>query len=151
MMQIEPCPSPLDDELGERFAIAFRKTQESSNGCDQIECMYPIEGNCHCFNQTLLAFIRTNAPMHRVRPWCETCDKDVHEVLCPTCAKWWSDNPPPAWQGIESAPKDGTTVLGYGDGRQGLYAHDCGSWVDYGGHAVNPTHWQPLPEPPETK
>lgn len=30
------------------------------------------------------------------RPWCETCGKDVHEVLCPTCAKWWNDNPPPA-------------------------------------------------------
>lgn len=30
------------------------------------------------------------------RPWCETCGKDVAEVLCPTCAKWWNDNPPPA-------------------------------------------------------
>lgn len=29
------------------------------------------------------------------RPWCETCGKGVHEVLCPTCAKWWNDNPPP--------------------------------------------------------
>jgi len=25
---------------------------------------------------------------------CETCGKDVPEVLCPTCAKWWHDNPP---------------------------------------------------------
>jgi len=29
------------------------------------------------------------------RPWCETCGKDVQEVLCPTCTKWWHDNPPP--------------------------------------------------------
>lgn len=29
------------------------------------------------------------------RPWCETCGKDVDEVLCPVCAKWWNDNPPP--------------------------------------------------------
>ena len=29
------------------------------------------------------------------RPWCETCGKDVAEVLCPTCAKWWNDNNPP--------------------------------------------------------
>jgi len=28
------------------------------------------------------------------RPHCETCGKDVPEVLCPTCAKWWHDNPP---------------------------------------------------------
>ncbi|MEI6644080.1 MAG: hypothetical protein WCL10_18825 [Novosphingobium sp.] len=25
---------------------------------------------------------------------CETCGKDVPEVLFPTCAKWWHDNPP---------------------------------------------------------
>ena len=30
------------------------------------------------------------------RPHCDTCGKDVHEVLCPTCAKWWHDNPPPS-------------------------------------------------------
>lgn len=28
------------------------------------------------------------------RPWCETCGEDVREVLCPTCAKWWADDPP---------------------------------------------------------
>lgn len=30
------------------------------------------------------------------KPFCSTCGKDVHEVLCPTCAKWWNDNPLPA-------------------------------------------------------
>lgn len=30
------------------------------------------------------------------KPFCETCGKEVAEVLCPTCAKWWADNPPPA-------------------------------------------------------
>ena len=30
------------------------------------------------------------------KPFCETCSKDVAEVLCPTCVKWWADNPPPA-------------------------------------------------------
>lgn len=28
------------------------------------------------------------------RPWCDTCGATVHEILCPTCAKWWDDNKP---------------------------------------------------------
>jgi hypothetical protein len=32
----------------------------------------------------------------RLQPFCETCGKDVFEVLCPTCAKWWHDNAPTA-------------------------------------------------------
>jgi hypothetical protein len=31
-----------------------------------------------------------------LKPWCDTCGKTVQEVLCPTCAKWWADNPPPS-------------------------------------------------------
>jgi hypothetical protein len=30
------------------------------------------------------------------KPFCGTCGADVTEVLCPKCAKWWADNPPPA-------------------------------------------------------
>ncbi len=29
------------------------------------------------------------------KPWCETCGEAVSEILCPKCAKWWNDNPPP--------------------------------------------------------
>ena len=35
-------------------------------------------------------------PTDRKKLWCETCGKDVPEVLCPTCAKWWHDNAPSA-------------------------------------------------------
>lgn len=28
------------------------------------------------------------------KPFCGTCGKDVEEILCPTCAKWWEDNDP---------------------------------------------------------
>ena len=60
------------------------------------------------------------------------------------------------WQLIETAPRDGTVILGYADGEmatvewcdlgkywslmvEGSYAED-GEWT--------PTHWMPLPDPP---
>lgn len=70
------------------------------------------------------------------------------------------------WQSIETAPKDGTPVLLYkpNEKRMGAYTlagywdgqwWGCGGWElvwrsrldhkEYG----RPTHWQPLPEPPE--
>jgi len=36
--------------------------------------------------------------------FCETCGDDVHEVLCPKCAKWWEDNSPS--EGRSGAWKD---------------------------------------------
>jgi hypothetical protein len=41
-----------------------------------------------------IAAEREAVPVDGRRPHCETCGKDVPEVLCPTCAKWWHDNPP---------------------------------------------------------
>jgi hypothetical protein len=68
------------------------------------------------------------------------------------------------WQPIETAPKDGTLVWAYAsrfddaNGRQGMASflrtsQGFGVWHwrhgrNYGGS--NPTHWMPLPEPPET-
>lgn len=71
------------------------------------------------------------------------------------------------WQPIETAPKDGTRVLLYANLRRAsLSGHDLdkdygywivlGSWeAEYGlwvdGSQCNPlpTHWMPLPEPPQ--
>jgi hypothetical protein len=67
------------------------------------------------------------------------------------------------WQPIETAPKDGTEVLIYGlaweDAQRGNYyavaAFLDGAWrdspedVDDGWEMNSPTHWMPLPTPPE--
>jgi hypothetical protein len=60
------------------------------------------------------------------------------------------------WQPIESAPRDGTYVLGFGLHEQrGTYIDVIHYWSDrwtvvwmhgYG----EPTHWMPLPDPPAT-
>lgn len=61
------------------------------------------------------------------------------------------------WQPIETAPKDGTTVLTWTKG----LTEDEGAimpmrwsstrgWCEYwGNHDLFPTHWMPLPEPPQ--
>jgi hypothetical protein len=43
--------------------------------------------------QIVRAALTTPAPAQK--PHCSTCGKDVAEVLCETCGKWWADNPPP--------------------------------------------------------
>lgn len=73
------------------------------------------------------------------------------------------------WMPIDSAPKDGTLVIigrhmdgfgfvkGYGrfEGSPGAF---CSGWISCGFDAVtgnlglaHPTHWMPLPKPPEAK
>lgn len=65
------------------------------------------------------------------------------------------------WREIETAPKDGTHLLlgsepdqwvgeGYyeADGDRGWY--QAGShWTDPHDGSMNPTHWQPMPGPPQ--
>jgi hypothetical protein len=59
----------------------------------------------------------------------------------------WSD----AWQPIESAPIDGTVLLVHG--ARGVELGWCvhGRWYWHGGNSLVdvPTHWMPLPEPPQ--
>ena len=68
------------------------------------------------------------------------------------------------WQPIETAPKDETTILVYGCWEGELHGRDdepdvwkasyfYGTWSIEGGEyysqrVINPTHWMPLPLPP---
>ena len=55
------------------------------------------------------------------------------------------------WQPIETAPKDGTEILAW-DGIE----HKIARWDEPSGWFLSdwmrcyPTHWQPLPAPPES-
>lgn len=63
------------------------------------------------------------------------------------------------WQPIETAPKDGTIILGCGFGSKGYFVDDV-RWIDGAFWAFDPyadshsllstqlTHWMPLPPPP---
>ena len=60
------------------------------------------------------------------------------------------------WQLIETAPKSGVWLLGFGDGpatERCIYVmewyHD--GWIEiYSGDNMQPTNWMPLPEAPTT-
>ena len=66
-----------------------------------------------------------------------------------------------AWRPIETAPKDWTDVLVFSPEHEGFncggvfsafYDTDDACWFTHGpGHNIrlHPTHWQPLPTPPE--
>ena len=66
-----------------------------------------------------------------------------------------------AWRPIEEAPKDWTDVLVFSPEHEGFncdgvfsafYDTDEAGWSTHGpGHSIrlHPTHWQPLPTPPE--
>lgn len=80
-----------------------------------------------------------------------------------------------AWQPIETAPKDGTLILTFSaDAAAAPMTDPFGNpgtsmmvmrWLPYGGgkfdpvdeagdfwtNHYDPTHWQPLPEPPEAR
>lgn len=62
------------------------------------------------------------------------------------------------WQPIETAPKDGSQILLYGrvDSDRafrhiGFWSERWNDWLDMTMSFSVPTHWMPLPAPPESE
>lgn len=58
----------------------------------------------------------------------------------------------PGWQPIESAPKDGSAILGYFDGCIEAigFCRSYSTWMTiWDSTDCKPTHWMPLPKAPE--
>ena len=56
------------------------------------------------------------------------------------------------WKPIESAPRDGTEIWLFDQERVQGYWNVFTSWWDSDTHEIiDPTHWMPLPQPPEEK
>lgn len=62
------------------------------------------------------------------------------------------------WRDISSAPKDGSAVLGWcvwtrtesAEARVVRYARTRDGWISApGAYDCRPTHWMPLPDPPQ--
>ena len=66
------------------------------------------------------------------------------------------------WRDIETAPRDGTQILAFARDQYGLKYYGVAEWaVDGPGkiqphqegwfwsYAIRPTHWMPLPAPPQ--
>ena len=134
-------PTPIDAETVERVARGI---------CCNNKCPYPIE-QCASF-----AGSTGDGPRQQAR-----------DAIAALQALGW--RPPIQWQPIETAPTDGTVILVYRRDQGRFCAHyvapadiidsdDCKpQWFSTHGDSLDasngtmPTHWQPLPAPPETE
>lgn len=112
---------------------------------------------------TFLAVLRGPGPLHQIRKIAADEIEQLHDYIKRNLAS----PPPQGWRGIESAPKDGTSiwvsngfsmrVAFWADGKQ--YEHQGsvgGGWRDYFATEMRstadlmwaPTHWMPLPASP---
>jgi hypothetical protein len=98
----------------------------------------------------------TAGPHGKGRIWTIAHDADGFDLLC-AADEITRLRAATAWQKIETAPRDGTTVLLWlVDGQMmidGEYAiqgfHSARAWRTEFHVTAEPTHWQPLPTPPE--
>lgn len=111
-----------------------------------------------------------NSNSSAVPRYCKTCGGDLRPPNGRISGIWstvladdgehhfecWA-RPQQKWRPIDTAPKDGTEILAYWSGSgtmRVLYYADQESelgmrWADENDYWSSPTHWTPLPNPPE--
>lgn len=62
--------------------------------------------------------------------------------------------PESKWKPIETAPGDGTWILGTTKRESGKYSNPVsvsfkGNWAGLAGNVMRPTYWMPLPDAPD--
>lgn len=78
-------------------------------------------------------------------------------ILCPSCLHNRAlIESAPQWQPIETAPRDGTRILAFVPPYGAMTAHTDffnGEWRCHSclNREAQPTHWMPLPDPPEAQ
>lgn len=84
---------------------------------------------------------------------------DLGDEATAALLDWAVTAEPSGWRPIETAPKQGFVLLGNADegwteqarwdeGRREWWSVNT-DWTDAHGGPLYPTHWQPLPQPPE--
>jgi hypothetical protein len=146
------------DELERLQRAITTSMQRLSNG--------DVEGGARVLRE---CFWGTAHEPPAVPPGCKQCPwtvGDTYQRDCgyPDCSPGTAQPPDPEWQPIETAPKDGTTVLGWIPRLGYVARQDCVpmNWSGWGGGVwenttsghklgTEPTHWMPLPPPPSTQ
>ena len=72
---------------------------------------------------------------------------NTHDVSDPLSSSGWFGE----WLKIGSEPKDGTRFLAYYQGRVVDASWYCQVLCEHYPYSIRPTHWMPMPPPPNTK
>lgn len=146
---VDTCPDlvrPGGDELAERITRALA-SRDGGGWLPSLEWL-----------STQLCEARNHWCEHHEDAWLDTDENHPDDWI----AKFIRDamiaaspsNTTDTWLPIESAPRDGTPILGWFENPFWPSAPGVLYWIDHNGggwtHYANgkPTHWQPLPPPP---
>lgn len=139
----QPSPTPKSADTGVEPSAVWRVCHVITADCKRCSPTERHYGDlcvraCYMQAEECINTVETG------NPWRKTGDVKPPWIVLP-------DND---WRPIESAPKDGTTVLLWAphwSAAQTGWTFGADAWQDCpkDSHLRPPTHWMPLPEPPK--